>query len=53
MVEFFEISTSLLEPAEWNPRYNIAPSQAVPIVRMGESGRELLLARWGLVPVVR
>jgi putative SOS response-associated peptidase YedK len=33
------------------PRYNIAPSQQVPIVRASAGGRrELVDARWGLVP---
>jgi len=34
------------------PRYNIAPSQAIPIVRLNRegTGRELALARWGLIP---
>jgi len=32
------------------PRYNIAPSQNVPIVCDTGNGRELALARWGLVP---
>jgi putative SOS response-associated peptidase YedK len=39
------------------PRYNVAPTQDVPIVRLtrdgptqGGSGRELITARWGLVP---
>jgi putative SOS response-associated peptidase YedK len=41
----------LEEVPELAPRYNIAPSQVVPIVRAGESGRrELAFARWGLVP---
>ena len=32
-------------------RYNIAPTQKVPIVRQAASGeRELALAQWGLVP---
>lgn len=50
LVDFFEIDTVLFDPVELVPRYNIAPGQAVPIIRAGESGRELLLARWGLVP---
>jgi putative SOS response-associated peptidase YedK len=50
LVEFFEIEQVLFEPAELVARYNVAPSQTVPIVRMGETGRELLLAIWGLVP---
>ena len=34
------------------PRYNVAPSQDVPIVRRRRDAdrRELVLARWGLVP---
>jgi putative SOS response-associated peptidase YedK len=32
------------------PRYNIAPGQDVPVVRMEEGRRVLSLARWGLIP---
>ena len=33
------------------PRWNIAPTQRAPIVRTGEGGgREMVEARWGLVP---
>ena len=34
------------------PRYNIAPTQEVPIVRRTRDGaaRELIMVRWGLVP---
>ncbi len=33
------------------PRYNVAPTQAAPIVRRTEDGgRELVMLRWGLVP---
>lgn len=34
------------------PRYNVAPTQDVPIVRRTRegTGRELILVRWGLVP---
>jgi len=34
------------------PRYNIAPTQPVAIVRQGLSGkgREIVLVRWGLIP---
>jgi putative SOS response-associated peptidase YedK len=35
---------------EFTPRYNVAPTQQVPIVRNANGTRELLLARWGLVP---
>ncbi len=37
--------------AEFPPRYNIAPSQPVAIVRLDLKGeRELALVRWGLIP---
>jgi putative SOS response-associated peptidase YedK len=33
------------------PRYNIAPTQQAPVVRVARSGeREIVLLRWGLVP---
>ena len=32
------------------PRYNIAPTQPVLVVREGRLGREIVLMRWGLVP---
>lgn len=33
------------------PRYNVAPTQAVPVVRSGPNGeRELVELRWGLIP---
>jgi len=37
---------------EWSPRYNIAPTQSVPVIRQNpkEPVRELSLFRWGLVP---
>jgi len=40
-------------PGIWaglHPRYNIAPSQWVPVVRSGVTRRVLALHRWGLVP---
>ncbi len=33
----------------WSPRYNIAPSQKVPVV-LGQTGREIRLLQWGLIP---
>jgi putative SOS response-associated peptidase YedK len=37
---------------DWNPRYNIAPTQPVPVIRQHpkEPIRELSFVRWGLVP---
>jgi putative SOS response-associated peptidase YedK len=38
------------EPLGLAPRFNIAPSQDIPIIRESESGLEMVLAKWGLVP---
>ncbi|MGH7477304.1 MAG: SOS response-associated peptidase [Longimicrobiales bacterium] len=35
---------------DWTPRYNVAPTQDVVIVRRAGSGARLSLVRWGLVP---
>ena len=32
------------------PRFNIAPSQSIPVVRMTGGARELAAMRWGLIP---
>lgn len=32
------------------PRYNIAPTTDIDVIRIGEQGRELVTMRWGLVP---
>ena len=38
------------EVPDLSPRYNIAPTQEVAVVREGEAGRRLDMMRWGLVP---
>ena len=39
------------EHPNFPPRWNIAPTQPVPIIRAGEAGRRhFVLVRWGLVP---
>ena len=35
---------------ELKARFNIAPTQLVPVIRAGPSGRELTMLRWGLIP---
>lgn len=40
----------LQELPRLEPRYNIAPTQPVPVVRERAGGRELVELRWGLVP---
>ena len=38
-------------PPAIRPRYNIAPTQDIPVIRLARSGaRELAQMRWGLVP---
>src|ERR1051325_11967310 len=32
------------------PRYNVAPTQPIPIVRLSEGKRQFALVRWGLLP---
>ena len=47
--EYFD---SVSEEEDWPPRYNIAPTQHVPVIRQNpkDRTRELSLMRWGLVP---
>lgn len=37
---------------DWQPRYNLAPTQPVPIIRQHpkEPRREFSIVRWGLIP---
>src|ERR1044072_8072717 len=39
-----------LEQPNFPPRYNVAPTQPVPIVRMTGGQRHFALVRWGLIP---
>ncbi|MBV5339762.1 MAG: SOS response-associated peptidase, partial [Deltaproteobacteria bacterium] len=49
--ELLSVIYEVLAPQELDPRYNIAPSQPVMIVRQDVSGhRELVSANWGLIP---
>ena len=42
---------NLLGPSSnLRPRYNVAPSQDVAVVRLDEDGRRLSMLRWGLIP---
>lgn len=45
------LAFGLEHPPALRPRYNIAPTQDVPVVRLNAAGaRELAQVRWGLVP---
>jgi putative SOS response-associated peptidase YedK len=39
-----------LEMPNFPPRYNIAPTQPIPVVRVMEGRRQFALVRWGLLP---
>jgi len=38
------------EQPNFPPRYNIAPTQPIPIVRLEDGARHFALVRWGLIP---
>lgn len=39
-----------LETPNFPPRYNVAPTQPIPIVRADHGERHFVLVRWGLIP---
>ena len=47
--EYFD---TVSDEPDWNPRYNIAPTQPIPVIRQNPTlpRRELSLLRWGLIP---
>jgi putative SOS response-associated peptidase YedK len=47
--EHFDVTA---DEEDWTPRYNIAPTQPVPVVRQHprDQRRDLSLLRWGLIP---
>jgi putative SOS response-associated peptidase YedK len=51
LIEEYFASSSRGEE-DWSPRYNIAPTQSIPVIRQHpeEPVRELSQARWGLIP---
>ena len=48
LAEYFDVENDV----DWSPRYNIAPSQSVPVVRQDVTRpvRSFSLIRWGLIP---
>lgn len=38
------------EQPNFPPRYNVAPTQPIPIVRLADGKRSFALMRWGLIP---
>ena len=51
LVELYRIAAGAAAAPNLPPRYNICPTQKVPVVRTAAgTGRELVMMRWGLVP---
>ncbi len=48
--EAFRRLFGYLDQPNFPPRYNVAPTQPVPIVRIVEGKRQFALVRWGLIP---
>ena len=48
LLQFYSIESQL----QWEPRFNIAPSQSIPVLRNDPHGdkRETVTLRWGLIP---
>ena len=44
--QFFSVDSEL----DLRPRYNITPTQDVPVIRRRDGSKELVLLHWGLVP---
>lgn len=49
-IDAFTVLIDHLRAGEWIPRYNVAPSQYVPVIRTKGDRWELINMRWGYVP---
>ena len=45
-----QLAFDLLRAPEWEPRFNIAPTQSVLAIRQTDEGRLASAMRWGLIP---
>lgn len=51
VIDAFSPLIPLFPASAWRKRYNVAPSQDIPILRINSNGdRVLSFARWGLIP---
>jgi putative SOS response-associated peptidase YedK len=50
LAERFGITVDTGTNEELTARYNVAPSQTVPIITASEKGRRLVMAKWGSNP---
>ena len=49
IVSFYRL-TLAPDNTAYAPRYNVAPSQSIPVLRTVDGERELVVMRWGLIP---
>jgi putative SOS response-associated peptidase YedK len=52
IVALYRLTGSPVPPNEFRPRYNLAPTPQGPVVRQREEDRELVMLRWGLIPLL-
>ena len=50
LAEQFMFDLGPLAVEAFLPRYNIAPTQCVPLVRLADGERQLAMLHWGLIP---
>jgi putative SOS response-associated peptidase YedK len=48
--ELVELYRLTQPPRNLQPRYNIAPTTTIDVIRAGDAGFELIAMRWGLIP---
>lgn len=49
--ELHRLADLIGQPRNLAPRYNIAPTTRIEVIRHGAGGKELVPMRWGLVPL--
>ncbi|MEZ6119073.1 MAG: SOS response-associated peptidase [Pirellulaceae bacterium] len=50
LLQQFALEMDERELPDFEPRYNLAPTNQAPVILQTESGRKLELMRWGLIP---
>jgi putative SOS response-associated peptidase YedK len=50
IVNLYRLTLPEEEPSGLRQSYNVAPTDAMPIIRPAGNGRELVMAGWGLIP---
>ena len=50
IVKLYQLTLPDQEPPGFKASYNVAPTDLMPIIRPAGNGRELVMAKWGLIP---